>query len=122
MTRPVWLVLPPLLCYGLDVTLTLAGQPAPYWAGDRAAVREANPLARWLLACHPAAFALAALGWGLTVAVVLWWRPGRLAVVLAFALTLLHAVGAASWLWPHGLAGKVAALVILALAARLWGA
>src|SRR5215470_1761957 len=101
-----WLCLPPLLCYTLDVTLTLAGQPSAYWGGERGAVHEANPLARWLLAQHPAAFPVAALGWAAVFVLVLALWRARLAVFLAFCLTLFHAVGAASWLWSHDLGGK----------------
>jgi hypothetical protein len=120
MKRGAWLCVPALACYALDVTLTLAGQPAAYWRGDYGAVQEANPLARWLLECSPSAFAGAALGWAVAFTLLLSCWRSRLAVLAALALTLFHAIGAATWLWPRGAAGKFGAVLVLVLARWLW--
>ena len=106
-----WLCLPPVLACGFDVAATLLGQGPRDWAGDYGSARELNPLAAPLLAHHPAAFAGAASAWAAAVAVlsVAWRSP--LAVVVAFAVTLGHAIGAAAWMaavGPIGYAGAAA--------------
>jgi hypothetical protein len=39
--------------------------------------------------------------------------------VIAFVLTLGHAIGAATWLWRHGILGIVGAVILFVLAERL---
>lgn len=115
--RRVRLVLPAAVLILADAGLTLAGQPAAYWAGDRAEAVEANPLARPLLERGPWAFAAVAVGWaGLVAAVVIGWRHpavGWLAVGMAAA----HAVGGASWVVRAGRWGAAAAVAYLGVAA-----
>ena len=114
---PLWLS--PLTVYAADILLTLAGQPAEYWAGDHSTVREANPLAAGLLVIHPAAFVAAAVVWATVFLLLI--RTGRpWAVVVAFVLTVGHAVGAASWLMRFGPAGWVGGISVLVVAERLW--
>ena len=108
-----------------DVALTLGGQPAGYWHGDRERAVEGNPLARPFLVGHPGLFVgLAVAWWAVIVGTASVWRS-RWAVRSAAAVILSHAFGAAAWLargpggWP------AAGLVLLAaavVARRLWGA
>lgn len=120
-----WLCLPPLACYLGDVAFTLAGQPDAYWAGDRARAVEANPVARWLLLESPWLFLGVAAPWAaiFTILILLWRHP--FAVVLAFLLTLFHAVGMATWVVGRGAIGVLGAVAILVAAERLfswaWG-
>src|SRR5207248_2036115 len=114
-----WLCLPALACCLADVGLTLAGQPAAYWRGEPGGAREANPLAWWLLAQSPGAFLAAAVAWmGTFTLLLLFWRSS-LAPVLAFLVTLGHALGAASWLIDRGPAGLAPAALLLVAAERL---
>lgn len=114
------LALPALVCYLGDLSITLAGQPAAYWAGDRDRAIEYNPVARWLLVESPWLFLSVAVVWAaiFTILILRWRHP--FAVVMAFLLTLLHAVGMATWLVRHGAAGVVAALAVLIAAERLF--
>jgi hypothetical protein len=123
--RRPWLFVPPLACYLGDVAVTLAGQPGAYWAGDRACAVEANPVARWLLLQSPWLFLGVAALWAatFTTLILLWRHP--LAAVLAFLLTLFHAVGMATWVVGHGMIGVLGAVATLVAAERLfswaWG-
>ncbi len=111
--------LPPLTMFALDVALTLRGQPAEYWAGDYSRAVEANPLAWLILAVHPYLFLGLAIGWAVAfVALVTLWEH-RLAKVVAFVLTVGHAVGAASWLLRLGWPGVAAAVGLMVAAERL---
>jgi hypothetical protein len=117
----LWLCLPPLAAACADATATFAGQDARYWAGDYAAVREFNPVARIVLQHHPAAFVLATALWCvLLAAVILAWR-GRPAfvVLLGFGVTFCHAVAAAGWVARAGALGVGAAVLLLVAAERL---
>jgi hypothetical protein len=105
----------------LDVALTVAGQPDAYWAGNRLAAREANPLATWLLHVHPAAFLVGAGGLLVVYVGVISWLPINLARVAAFVLLVLHALGAARWLARHGWPGLLAGALLLAGASWLAG-
>lgn len=115
----LWLVVPLWLWFAADVTLTLAGQPARYRAGDHAAAVEANPLALAVLALGPGVFTAAALGWAalLGVLAVCWSHPltGWLAAVAA----ALHVLGGCSWLVRHGVLGWALAVAYIVVASEV---
>jgi hypothetical protein len=100
--------------------MTMLGQPAAYWAGDRSRATDFNPVARALLELHPLAFPVAALGGLILLCVVLMtWPNRRLAYVLAFVVTFAQAVAAAGWLVRYGLFGCIAAAALLLIVERL---
>ena len=106
------LCLPPLVLCVLDVSLTLHGQYAEYWAGNYAAGREGNPLAAPFLRHHPATFALLAVAWAGPFA-------SRSASCRATWLSSPRSASrsatrrAASWLLPLGVPGWVLAVLLL---------
>ena len=115
-------LVPAVLCYAADIGVTLAGQPAEYWAGDYAAVHEINPLARALLKTHPMLFLAAATAWAAVFTIlIVYWRYGAW---VAVALTVGHTVGAATWLVRIGPWGWLLAVAYLAavsqFARRCW--
>ena len=118
-------VLPAIVLFALDVAFTLAGQPAQYWAGDRAAANEANPLAHVLLANSPWLFAGMASAWSIVLAVVLGRWTSRNSDRLAQFIAVAHALGGGSWLWLGGPLGPGLAAGYLIVAAsfclRAWG-
>jgi len=98
--RLLGLCLPPLLAWGLDVTLTLVGQSADYWAGNYAAVNEASPTFNQLLQIHPMAFVLGDLVWAAVFVGIILLLPDTLALIISIAVTFGHTIGAATWmLW-----------------------
>jgi len=96
-SRRIWLCLPPVFLCGLDGGMTLWGQPTEYWAGGYSTIREANPLAAWLLTVHPMAFTAAGLVYCLAVCVAVLWLPLRYALALSILVSLAHAVGVVTW-------------------------
>ncbi len=113
----LWLLLPAVCLFAGDISMTLAGQPATYWAGDYSTAAEYNPIVFPLLARHPALFVAGALLWlGLAAALVLLWRHS-LTVWLAMAIALGSALGASTWLARHGAGGWILAVVYLSAAA-----
>lgn len=121
MSSRLWLLLPALILYSIDVTMTLAGQPAEYWAGDYERVIEYNPIARALLVYHPGLFAGAAVAWALVVAAFVLWVRHPLARWVAILLTVGCAVGGSSWLVRTGSTGWLFAAVYLVVASWLTG-
>jgi hypothetical protein len=98
--RFLGLCLPPLAFSVLDGSLTLIGQSAEYWAGAYARVNESSPTFNHLLAAHPLAFAAGLLGWMAVFVGIILLLPDTFALVVSIAVTLGHAVGAATWvLW-----------------------
>jgi hypothetical protein len=95
--KRICLCIPGIVLCCADGCITLLGQPAEYWSGGFATVREGNPLAAWLLTVHPLAFAAAALPYlaGFVGAVLV--LPQRWAVALAIAVAIAHAVGVITW-------------------------
>ena len=118
-TQRLWLCLAPAVSSTLDVVLTLAWQAHTYWQGNYQAAQEVNPVARYLLALHPGAFAVGALVWVLCGVALVLRLPKGIAVALAFVLTLLHATGAATWLVRGGIPGWLCAVAVLLGAERL---
>ena len=118
LRQRLWLCVPPLLMYNLDVGLTLAGQNEAYWQGNYSSPDELNPLAHFLLATHPYVFVAVALLWEVVFCgLILWLRP-RLAVPVALVLAVGHAYGASTWMLYWGFAG-VPAVALHLLAAAL---
>ena len=96
--RLIGLGLPCLLCWMLDVSLTLHGQPAEYWAGDYTRTTEGGPFFRRLYSTHPSAGVggqLLAIG---LVAILLVIVPEVLAVVVAIASVTANTYGATTWI------------------------
>lgn len=96
--RLLGLCVPPLLLCLLDITLTLVGQSAQYWAGDYACVNEGSPTFHHLLRIHPAAFAAGILVWVLVFVSAIILLPNVLAFIASIVVTFAHAAGAATWL------------------------
>jgi hypothetical protein len=117
--RRWWLVLPPTAACWADVTATLLGQGSGYWNCSFARVTEFNPLARILLALHPAAFVAAACVSTALVAAFIRYANRPLAQAASFVVTFCHAVAAACWLVRASPAGAVAALLLLIAFERL---
>jgi hypothetical protein len=92
------LCLPPLVFYALDTSLTLFGQAAEYWAGNRHCVNEASTTFNLLLQIHPAAFVAGSLVWAMLFVVVILLLPDFLALIASIVVTFGHAAGAAMWL------------------------
>jgi hypothetical protein len=120
MTRLRLCAAPLAFCL-LDATLTLAGQPAAYWRGDRLAAVEFNPPGRWLLQLHPAAFAAGVAASLALYGLLLARLPPNAARALAFVILYLHAVGASTWLLPLGPPGWLLAVGLLLAASWLLG-
>jgi uncharacterized membrane protein YciS (DUF1049 family) len=82
----------------IDLTVTLTGQPEPYWNGQYSHAKEGNPIPRWLLNQHPLALISVILIWIalFSSAILLLSKPA--ARVVAFAVMLGHTCAAAGWL------------------------
>jgi hypothetical protein len=114
----LWLLAPAAVLYLADVTLTITGQPAAWWAGDHAEPLEANPLARAVLRFGPRWFLLAAGLWLAVFApLILFWRHPASAW-LAVLLAVGHAIGGSTWMTRLEPIGLLAALGYLTLAAQ----
>lgn len=98
LLRRLVLVVPGLVIAQLDAAITLYGQPALYWSGDRLAANEASPTFFWLLTIHPAAFEVGVLAWLSMFAAAIVLTGELVATVLAIAVALGHAFGIATWL------------------------
>jgi hypothetical protein len=107
----LWLCVPPLVMYNLDVGLTLAGQNEAYWAGDYSSPDELNLFAHLLLSTHPLLFAAVALLWEIVFCGLILWLPPRLAAPVALVLAVGHTYGACTWIAYWGQLGNM--LVIL---------
>jgi hypothetical protein len=96
--RFLGLCLPPVLFCVMDFTLTLAGQPAEYWEGDRTRIIEGSPTFHYLLTVHPAAFVVGVLVWIAIFVVLLLLLPDTPALITSIAIVLGHTAGTAAWL------------------------
>lgn len=97
-SRLLGLCLTPLLCCGLDATLTLAGQASGYWAGDHTLVNEASPTFHDLLRLGPGYFLTGITVWATIFVGLILLVPDAAALVFSIAVTFGHTVGAATWL------------------------
>jgi hypothetical protein len=93
----LWWCLPAIVLCAADGLLTLWGQPAEYWSGGFALVREGNPLAAWLLTVHPLAFAAAGVPYLLVVLGTVMALPRRWAAAAAVGIASAHAFAVGLW-------------------------
>jgi hypothetical protein len=100
--RFLGLCLLPILMMCLDDGFTLLQQPAAYWSGDYSKAQEGDAWFYHLMAIHPAAF----ISWRAATALVtvgmILFMPQTLALIISFAYTLGHFVGASTWLLYGG--------------------
>jgi hypothetical protein len=108
-----WLCLGPIILTLLDYGMTLAGQPAAYWAGNYLCVREGSALLRWCLHQHPLVFVVVATAvTGVYCLLIMHW-PRRAAHALAAWLMGTHAFGVATWVFGSMILGPAACVAIL---------
>ncbi|HEV7280115.1 MAG TPA: hypothetical protein VGN57_07885 [Pirellulaceae bacterium] len=98
MSPRVFLILPAVVPFALDIALTLWGQPAEYWAGSYSHAAEMAPVGRALLQYHPLAFVAAAIGYAGLFSLAIRFLPGWIALWLSLGYLLAHTSGANSWL------------------------
>lgn len=113
----IWLLLPALLLYMADITLTLVGQSSAFWAGDHTNVTEKNPIADPLLRNGPICFLAAAVSWGIAFSLIAGFARVSIAQMIVYLLALGHAIGSATWLTRHGAISWFGAVGWLATAA-----
>jgi hypothetical protein len=82
---------------------------------------EFNPLGHVLLAHHPLTFAVGVAGYLVIFGLIMQLLPARWATLLAFALSIGHAIGGAGWLVREGIVGCLLALCLIVAAERLVG-
>ena len=117
----LWLFLPPVVLCVVDAALTLRGQPREYWSGDFSQALEFNPLGHVLLAHHPLTFAIGVAVYLAFFLMLVQLLSARLAIFIAFALSIGHAIGGAGWLMREGVVGCLLALGLIVAAERLVG-
>ena len=98
MSPRVFLILPAVVPFALDVALTLWGQSAAYWAGAYDQAAEMAPVGRALLQTHPLAFAAAAVGYAGLFSLAIRFLPGWMALWISLGYLIAHTSGANSWL------------------------
>jgi hypothetical protein len=124
LKRRCWILLPALILYCVDVSLTLLEQPAEYWAGDRVRSDEINPIAYPLLKAGAIWFALGAFLWASAFASFVLLARLSVVRIVAYLIAFGHAIGASTWLVRHGTMGWIASVGFLSAAAwmarRCW--
>ncbi|MFT4546352.1 MAG: hypothetical protein ACI8XO_000148 [Verrucomicrobiales bacterium] len=102
-----------------DVFVTLYYQPEAYWAGDRGALIEANPIVWVALRLHPLLMIPGVLGWYGCVFLLMFKTPSRVGLRIYVLLVAGHLIGIGGWLirnHEHGLALTIA-IVLAGVAA-----
>ena len=82
----------------LDFCVTLSFQPAEYWEGDRTAVLEANPLARWVLMLHPLLVIPTVLIWYVIMFPLIFKTPTRIGLRVIAVHLFGHVIAVSGWL------------------------
>lgn len=104
----------------VDLVLTFHGQTGGYWAGDYAAVREGNPLARQLMEMHPVALLAAYLPYVALIALLVVRSRSGVGDAWALVFTVTHAFGASTWVLRQP-GGMVNCVVVWLVARWLYG-
>ena len=114
------------LLFLIDISLTLWGQPASYWAGDYTSAIETSPEVRRVMMIHPALLFLMIAVWMGVIVLLIHLLPRLFAELFSVATTIAHTACASSWLNRHfsysyqltiGLSIASACLVVMSLRA-----
>jgi hypothetical protein len=114
------LVLPITLSV-IDFSVTLHFQPPEYWIGDRTALIEFNPIARWVLMIHPLLIIPAMMTWYTLMFPLIFKMPASFGLRVISAHLLGHLIAISGWLirmcddgiwWVILLLGSVLALTV----------
>ena len=101
-----------------DSVGTMLGQSSEYWQGDFSQAHELNPLFRALLVIGPLPFALGAVVSLVILTIVVRCLNVKLAGSVLFLATLIHCIGAATWIIQVPRFG-VLLLVVFALVVKI---
>jgi len=93
-----WVVLPAVVMIFADAIVTLALQPAAYWAESFLNRTEDSPLGSALLAGHPAWFAVFVVLWAAFVVLLVGRLRDPWKHMLALTIVVGHTAGLYSWL------------------------
>lgn len=91
----------PIALFGLDITLTLRGQPAAYWNGDFSQAIEGSPEVRRVMQIHPMLLYAMIIAWICVIAGLVFILPKALAEWFALTVLLGHSIAACSWFPRH---------------------
>lgn len=94
----VRLLAAPFLLSLVDFTVTLWFQPQAYWEGDRSAVLESNPIARWCFLIHPLMIIPGMVCWYLFVIPIILKTPAWIGLRLHVFLVFSHLIATSGWL------------------------
>lgn len=114
------LILPVTLSV-IDFSVTLSLQPEEYWEGERTALIEANPIARWVLMIHPLLVVPAMLTWYFLMFPLIFQTPARIGLRVIAIHLFAHTIAISGWLirmcddwgwWVTILLGAVGVLAV----------
>ena len=91
------LILPVTLTI-MDFSVTLSFQPTEYWEGERTALLEANPVARWVLMFHPLLIVPAIIVWYILIFPLIFKTPAKVGLRVVVVLILGHIIAISGWL------------------------
>ena len=111
----------PFVLSFVDLTVTLLFQPAEYWAGERSAVVEGNPIARWAFSIHPLMIIPGFIGWYALIIPLILKSPAWVGLRVHIFLVLGHLVMISGWLIRnHGTGLEFAAIVWMLALPSAW--
>lgn len=117
--RSTILLVPILIAWGLDISLTLVFQPSAYWEGNYITAVENADFWRFLMLQHPLLLVGGSLAYISVCCHVVLALPPQIARYVATILTVSHAWAADSWLWKNfewgGALGNWAILVPISI-------
>jgi hypothetical protein len=96
--KPPTFLIPCLFLWLLDLIATLLGQSSDYWVGNFSAAKELNPLFLYFISKGPAIFLVASVTYILLLVIILFLIPLRIAILTAFIASIVHLIGATSWM------------------------
>ena len=91
-------IIPCLFLWLFDLIATLLGQSSEYWAGNFSEATELNPLFLYFISKGPAIFLVASFAYILFLVIILFLIPLRIAILTAFIASIVHLIGATSWM------------------------
>jgi hypothetical protein len=93
-----WLCVAPVTLFLIDISLTLWGQPAEYWAGEYRRALEGSPEVRRVMRIHPVLLYVMICVWIAVIVVLVQILPRLLAEFFAASVTIGHATCGSTWI------------------------
>lgn len=94
-------LIPAIWASSFDIVITIIHQSKEYWNGNLSVANEGNPIGAFFMKNHISGIFLISALWLITIGLLGYYLPKKLAKVFLLFILLVHSWGASGWLYQY---------------------